>query len=90
MNKRISTEGDTLNSALKLALEELGVSFEQVRYAFDNEHFKNSLGRGKAVDTVKIQAWIATEEEMKRCKRSRNSQHLKKSLILSQKPQKSG
>ena len=68
MNKRISTEGETLNSALKLASEELGVSFEQVRYTFDNDHFKNSIGRGRAVDSVKIQAWVATEEEMKNVK----------------------
>ena len=65
MNKTISTEGETLKSALLLASEQLGVAFEQVRYSFDKEHFRNSLGRSKAVATIKIQAWIATEEEIK-------------------------
>ena len=79
MDKRISTEGDTLTSAIQLASQELGVSFEQVRYSFDHEHFKNSLGKGKAVDTVKIQAWVATEEEMEDAKLKQKSAPEKKS-----------
>ncbi len=64
MTDKVYTEGITLSEAVNKASEELSVSSEQVRFNLDQEHFKTRSGRSKAVDFIRIEAWVASAEEL--------------------------
>lgn len=60
----VTTEGRTLNDALRLAANELGVDVAQVQHKLDLSHFRNAFGGATGVDTVKIIAWTRDMTEV--------------------------
>ena len=58
----VSAEGRTVRAALELAAAELGVDPSRVAHKLDASHFRGPDGRPRAVDTVKIVAWVREGE----------------------------
>lgn len=59
----IGVEGKTLKVAIDLACEQLGVGHDQLRYKLDVAHFRDSMGKARGVDTVRILAWAEANAE---------------------------
>lgn len=53
----VSVEGRTLKDAILKACDELHVPEKRVKYKLDTAHFRDSFGRARGVDTVRILAW---------------------------------
>ena len=58
----VTAEGRTVRAAVELAAAELGVDFSRVAHKLDASHFRGPDGRPRAVDTVKVIAWVREGE----------------------------
>jgi predicted RNA-binding protein Jag len=54
----VKAEGTSVMDAVRVAAGLLGVPTNQVGWKLDPDHFRNELGRARAVDTVMVIAWV--------------------------------
>ena len=64
MKEVIYTEGATLSAAIISAAAKLGGEPTQVEYEFQLDHFRNTAGRNKPVETVRISAWLGEPKDV--------------------------
>ena len=55
--EEVSAEGRTLKEAIDVACTMLGVGRSELQYKLDVTHFRDSFGKARGVDTVRILAW---------------------------------